>query len=144
MEKVEFVEHVLVERLVSVYWQHCFTDWTLEKVLDSVPIPDFIPDFERVVEIYDLGRVHYFLKCIQEGKELDPIDLETRVYPNRGGPPSWGGVSIFDGRHRFAAAVLAKAPTILVSFGGLIEQLAWLTGKIDEMPDTLEVMAREC
>lgn len=126
------VDLILVERLRRVYWpQEIFEMYRLERVLRTQPV-DFVPEdnAKRRSDLYDLGRVHYFYKKLRGGGSVDPICVETEVpFGSRlGSPTSWGPPVIDDGHHRFAAAVLARKRRIPASFGGVVEQLEWLTG----------------
>ncbi len=126
------VDLILVERLRRVYWpQEIFEMYRLERVLRAKPVEHFIPEDNVKCRnaLYDLGRVHYFYRRLHGGGCVDPISLETEVpFGRLGSPVDWGSPIITDGHHRFAAAVLARKRRIPATFGGVVEQLEWLTG----------------
>jgi len=129
------IDLALVQRLRRCYWPNgIFEIYARKAVLAAPPRPDFRSeawrgrrDFDDVT--YDLGRVHYFVQELKRGVPLDPIIVETTVFPTRAaGPPAWGPPHIEDGHHRFAAAVLTRQRTIPMKFGGLLTTRDWLTG----------------
>jgi hypothetical protein len=138
---------VLVDRLRAVYWPSFLHGWTLDRVLSVEPVASFVPNRERWAlallagseDPYDLGRVRYFYEVLKTGGSVDPISVDTHVYPTRGGPPTWGNPFVDDGRHRFVAAVLAECRTIPASCGGLVEQVNWLTGKTKKPPPSIDL-----
>lgn len=107
-------EHSFVQRMDS------FESW-----------PDFVTDYNRDEDdVYNFGRVIYFIDQIKAGIVIDPIALDCvcnngRVYPEP---------LIIDGWHRFAAHVIAKAPTIRASFSGRVDLLDYLIGKRKTCP----------
>lgn len=139
-EEAVLVEQALVQRLKHCYWpKHIFGMYTLEMVRGTPPQRQFRDKGWRMrrtlnVLAYDFGRVHFFMQRLKQGAKLDPIDVETSVYPTRGGPPAWGIPHIEDGHHRFAAAVLAKCLRIPMRFGGVLTTRDWLVGKRRRKP----------
>lgn len=123
--------YVLTDRLRSVYWPR-FCQYTLREVLASESRSEY-GHVERMVDpAWHAGRVRYFYEEFVAGRwlKVDPIDVESEAYAtDLSGPISWGGPFIVDGHHRFAAAVLARAPRIKASVGGLVSTRTWLTGR---------------
>ncbi len=143
----DLVVHALVQRLKKAYWpKEIFHIYTLDLVLKAPPMPDYLHENLRPCPAqeprkafrWNRGRVHHFYNQLKQGKEVDPISVETYVFPARsGGPPAWGPPEVVDGHHRFAAAVLAEVERIPMGFGGLVRQENWLTGKTDKVPEEL-------
>jgi hypothetical protein len=141
------IEHALVRRLRRCYWpEDVFGVYTRAAVLATPPEARFRNELWRGHrdpndQTYDFGRVHFFMRLLKQGRQLDPIVVETTVYPTRGGPPAWGPPHIEDGHHRFAAAVLAKCRRIPMAFGGLLSSRDWLVGATRSPPtEILEVL----
>lgn len=79
---------------------------------------------------YDLGRVAFFVRELQEGKKLDPLMLDNacdggQIFPEP---------IVQDGNHRLAAAILAKQEKVEVNYGGLTFLLNYLKGKTKKLP----------
>lgn len=134
------VDHALVGRLKRCYWPaEIFDVYTREAVLSATPEPRFRDETWRGRRdpddlSYDFGRVRFFMQQIRRGVRLDPIVVETTVYPMHSGPSVWGPPHIEDGHHRFAAAVLARSRRIAMAFGGLLSTRDWLVGTTHKPP----------
>jgi hypothetical protein len=128
------VDLALVHRLKQCYWpKGVFSVYTREAVLAAEPQPRFRNEHWRGQRdyddlTYDFGRVRFFMQQLKQRIKLDPIVVETKVFPTRGNPPAWGPPQIEDGHHRFAAAVMAKCRRIPMQFGGLLTTRDWLVG----------------
>jgi hypothetical protein len=86
-----------------------------------------------------LGRVKFFVKALRD-PEYDPILISNGITQNR---PDLDEPHIWDGRHRYLAAVVRGDATINAMFrfvpvlrkGGLSEPVVdYLTGKTDQKP----------
>jgi hypothetical protein len=129
-----------VRRLKDCYWPNgIFGVYTRKAVLAVAPQSQFRDEAWRGRRdpddlTYDFGRVHFFMQQLKQGGQLDPIVVESTVYPTRGGPTAWGPPHIEDGHHRFAAAVLARSRRIPMAFGGLLTTRDWLVGTTRRPP----------
>jgi hypothetical protein len=134
------IEFAIVQRLKRCYWpREIFDVYTRKTVCAVAPQPRFRDELWRGRrdpddQTYDLGRVHFFMQQLGDGVQLDPIVVETTVYPTRGGSPAWGPPHLEDGHHRFAAAVLARCRRIPMTFGGLLTTRDWLVGTTRQPP----------
>jgi hypothetical protein len=137
------IDYALVSRLRQAYWPlSVFGMYTLPRVLKARPRRDFIPEDKRIApgvgDAYHLGRVKYFYDLLRTGEAVDPIEVESECYATSwGGSACWGGPSVHDGHHRYAAAVLAKKRRIAMSFGGIVSTRDWLVGKRHTPPPEL-------
>lgn len=125
---------VLVARLKECYWPRWVHEWTIERVRAAGTRPIHCGYREERDEQWDIGRVHHFVQVLERGDAIDPVSIESHVYGNGMAPPSWGPPFVYDGHHRFAAAVLTKQETIAASFGGLVTTLNWLVGRRKNPP----------
>lgn len=114
---------ILVGRLREVYWGSVAQSWTEARVRCAPPQSAYLDVDQRTPE-WDLGRVHHFVQLLEARQELDPIVIDSRVYGL-----SWGPPFVWDGHHRFVAAVLVRRRRILASCGGLVTSIEWLTGE---------------
>lgn len=123
---------VLVARLWETYpWPEQnlpMQKMTIAKLLTYTPQPNYVSDAERTrkppTRAWDYGRIRYFYERVLAGKTLDAIEIDNecnygRIYPVP---------VLLDGHHRLAASHLAGAPIILVSYGGRLDLLRYLTG----------------
>ena len=123
---------VLVERLWVLYpWPERnlpMRKMTIAKLLTYPAQPIYVSDAARTVKqptrAWDYGRIRYFYERLLVGDTLDAIEVDNecdfgRIYPVP---------VLLDGHHRLAAAHLAAARVILVSYGGRIDLLRYLTG----------------
>ena len=136
--------YAIVRRLQRVYWPRDILGmYTLERVLRAKPVPEFVreEDPRRCRDSFNLGRVHHFYRMLRRGQKITPIEVETYVSSHSFSYCSWGGPFVQDGHHRFAAAVLAHKRRIPVTFGGLVEQLRWLTGEraLRDLPEGIDL-----
>ncbi len=125
-----------------------FFGWvTLEDIRYVRTVSDYVQPWNRpgnrpdtkpeVLRQWDLGRVRFFVEELRHGRKLDPIHIETTVHGSISSPAIWGNPIIEDGHHRAAAAVALGEQYIRVSFGGLISQRDWLTGKRRRVDDSM-------
>lgn len=121
-------DKIIVSRLVAAYGVNLREAYPLAKVEAATP-QGFIPDGNRG-EDYDLGRVHYFLQQIRQGKTLDPISVDCRW-------SGWSPVHIIvtDGHHRLAAMILARKRFILAWCSGPVDGIEWMTGQRKTRPE---------
>jgi hypothetical protein len=134
--------NVLVERLWSLYaWpEQSFPmrKMTVEKILTYPAQPVYVSDEARTRKqpplAWHYGRIRFFYEQLLAGKTLDAIVVDNvcdlrlgHVYPEP---------TLLDGHHRLAAAHLARAPIILVSYGGRLDLLQYLTGPRKTCPAT--------
>lgn len=128
---------IRVDRLRDAYWPMHVEGWTLERVLAAEPIAEYQSEVDREYndDLYDLGRIRFFYDRLRAdgSMAIDPIDVETEIA--WGPSPVYMGPKITDGHHRFAAAILAEVQHIPANFGGLIDQLEWLTGERPDYPE---------
>ena len=124
------IDHVLVSRLKRVYWP----EWCDDVARDR-RMPRMRPQTEHVSfprsRWYDIKRVRHFIDCINSGRGLDPISIDTYVHQYRvGSPIIWGLPIVEDGHHRFIAAVVAGKRRIAASVSGLVRHRDWLIGTL--------------
>lgn len=128
MNTTDHIYKVICDRLKRV--TRPFFGWVRLEQLRSVAVQPHIEIFQRPVEKdadymdFHLGRVKFFVEEIRHGRALDPISIETRWFQSHPMNPI-----LEDGHHRWAAAEAMGEKRILATFGGLVLQLDWLTGK---------------
>ena len=123
---------VLVARLWEAYpWPERnlpMRKMTVAKLLIYPAQPAYVSDLERTrkkpTRAWDYGRVRHFYERLLAGETLDAIQVDNKcdgghIYPVP---------VLLDGHHRLAASHLAGAPIILVSYGGRLDLLRYLTG----------------
>ena len=123
---------VIVERLWALYtWPERnlpMQKMTIEKLLTYHAQPVYVSDEARTrkqpTRAWDYGRIRHFYEQLLAGVTLDAIEVDNecnweRIYPIP---------ILLDGHHRLAASHLAGAATILVSYGGRLDLLRYLTG----------------
>lgn len=107
---------------------------TVEKLLTYRPQPDYVSDAERTrkppTRSWDYGRIRHFYERLLTGETLDAIEVDNQcdfghIYPVP---------ILLDGHHRLAASHLAKSSIILVSYGGRLDLLRYLTGRRKTCP----------
>lgn len=79
---------------------------------------------------YDYGRIAYFVRQLEQGGEIEPIEIDCyceghHVYPE---------AMILDGCHRFCAHILLRKRRIPILFGGRVDLLEWLRGERKQCP----------
>lgn len=129
---------VIVSRLWALYeWPEFnlpMRKMTVEKILRYPSQPAYVSDEKRTRKqptlAWDYGRIRYFYEELLSGVTLDAIEVDNecnfgRIYPVP---------ILLDGHHRLAASHLAEAPIILVSYGGRLDLLRYLTGKRKTCP----------
>lgn len=105
-------------------------EFSLEWVKEVAPNPEYIDDLEKRDLNYHRGRIHYFLKELEEKGDLDPINLDCEFICNHLNPLS----SVIDGNHRLLAYILSNRTWIPIHFGGFEETLHYLEGKTNVLP----------
>lgn len=123
---------VLVARLWELYaWPERnlpMRKMTISKLLTFPAQPDYVSDIARTrkrpTRAWDYGRIRHFYEQLLVGETLDAIEVDNecnfgRIYPTP---------IVLDGHHRLAASHLAGTPRILVSYGGRLDLLRYLTG----------------
>ena len=123
---------VLVERLWDLYswpeWNLPMRKMTIAKLLTYRAQPVYVSDLARTrkqpTRAWDYGRIRHFYERLLAGETLDAIQVDNecnggRIYPVP---------VLLDGHHRLAASRLAGATIILVSYGGRVDLLRYLTG----------------
>jgi len=131
---------VIVERLWALYaWPERglpMRKMTVAKLLTYRAQPDYVSDVERTrkrpTRAWDYGRIRHFYERLLAGERLDAIEVDNecdfgKIYPVP---------VLLDGHHRLAAAHLAGARTIHVSYGGRLDLLRYLTGARRTCPET--------
>jgi hypothetical protein len=107
---------------------------TIQKLLTYRTQPDYVSDLERTRKqpprAWDYGRIRHFYERLLADETLDAIEVDNmcnfgRIYPVP---------VLLDGHHRLAASHLAGTPIILVSYGGRIDLLRYLTGERKTCP----------
>lgn len=100
--------------------------YKLPTVLAAAPVSRFAREDseKRSQDEYNLGRVRYFYDKFKQGKKVDPIAIDF----------SYSGfvateLVLWDGHHRFAAAVLAEQERIEAFCAGPVLEIEYLTGK---------------
>jgi hypothetical protein len=124
---------VLVDRLRILYWP----DWLWSYYADYdpwsyQPIKYYEEPARNEVTNYDERRVRYFMDRIVAGEKLSPIVVDWEwwgIRPSR--------LCLIDGHHRYMAAVLIGLEKIPCSYGGPVEALEWLRGKLRHVPSSL-------
>jgi hypothetical protein len=125
-------DRVLVERLWALYaWPEFnlpMREMTVEKLLQYPSQPAYVSDEARTqkrpTRAWDYGRIRHFYERLLEGDVLDAIEVDNvcnhgHIYPEP---------VLLDGHHRLAASRLAGTRIILVSYGGRLDLLRYLTG----------------
>jgi len=74
---------------------------------------------------YHQGRIHYFMQCLKDGVELDPITIDNDCGNNLILPVP----VVADGNHRLIAHVLMGKPLIRAHYDGRVDLLRYLEGK---------------
>ena len=82
-------------------------------------------------ELYDVGRISYFMAWFQNSVPVDPISIDC--YTNRG--HVYANPVILDGWHRLAAAHLTNTARIRATFGGRLDLLRYLQGQRKTRPE---------
>jgi len=129
---VHVLSKVIVQRLWDLYpWPERnlpMRKMTIAKLLTYPSQPTYVCDLARTrkqpTRAWDYGRIRHFYERLLAGETLDAIEVDNecnlgRIYPVP---------VLLDGHHRLAAAHLVGAPIILVSYGGRIDLLRYLTG----------------
>ena len=123
---------VIVERLWNLYsWPERnlpMRAMTIAKLLTYRSQPVYVSDLARTrkqpTRAWDYGRIRHFYERLLAGETLDAIQVDNEC--------NWGHIYpvpvLLDGHHRLAASHLASAPRILVSYGGRLDLLRYLTG----------------
>lgn len=123
---------VIVERLWSLYaWPERnlpMRRMTIEKILTYPSQPVYVSDKARTrkqpTRAWDYGRIRHFYEQLLAGVTLDAIEVDNEC--------NWGRIYpipvLLDGHHRLAASHLSRASRILVSYGGRLDLLRYLTG----------------
>ncbi len=127
MKSVDKPDTILVARLKKLYWpKDVLGMYNLRAVLASIPVSRFVNEESKTrdTDEYNLGRVHHFYNKFKEGKPVDPIAIDF----------SYSGfvateLVLWDGHHRFAAAVLAEQERIEAFCAGPVLEIEYLTGK---------------
>lgn len=123
---------VLVTRLWELYpWPEQnlpMRKMTVQKLLtyraQSAYVCDKARTRKRPPRAWDYGRIRHFYERLLAGETLDAIEVDNvcnfgQIYPVP---------LLLDGHHRLAASHLARAPNILVHYGGRVDLLRYLTG----------------
>ena len=131
-KSAERPDRVLVDRLWALYaWpEHNLPmrGMTVEKLLRYRAQTRYVSDDARTrkrpTRAWDYGRIRHFYERLLAGETLDAIEVDNvcdrgRIYPVP---------DLLDGHHRLAASHLAGARVILVSYGGRVDLLRYLTG----------------
>jgi len=123
---------VIVERLWKLYsWPEQnlpMRTMTVAKILtypvQSVYVSNEARTRKQPTRAWDYGRIRHFYEQLLAGETLDAIQVDNEC--------NWGRIYpvpvLLDGHHRLAASHLVGAPIILVSYGGRIDLLRYLTG----------------
>jgi len=123
---------VIVKRLWDLYaWpelQLPMQSMTVAKLLRYQRRPTYVSDLVRSRKqpslAWDYGRIRFFYEQLLAGVTLDAIEVDNEC--------DWGRIYpipiLLDGHHRLAAAHLAGSERILVSYGGRLDLLRYLTG----------------
>lgn len=80
-------------------------------------------------ENYHLGRIKYFMLQLNNGENLDPIEIDNWW---SGNIPI--GIVVCDGNHRLMAHAMNKTKWISVRYSGCVKILEWLKGKSEICP----------
>lgn len=123
-KNIPLYEAFLVERLLEVCpdLQQLVDEWPQEECLVTSIQNEYVEEDFRLHPSYDFGRVHFFMREFERGKDVPYIVMDSS---SRG---DWTPL-IMDGRHRAVAAVHAGVPYIDVSFSGLVSVANYCTGK---------------
>lgn len=123
---------VIVERLWALYrWPERglpMRRMTVEKLLTYPSQPEYVCDMVRTrkqpTRAWDYGRIRHFYEQLLAGVTLDAVEVDNEC--------NWGRIYpipvLLDGHHRLAASHLAGTRIILVSYGGRLDLLRYLTG----------------
>lgn len=123
---------VLVSRLRLAYWPDWCAGIRLRDVLRAEPISKWLAEgSKRRNSRYDHGRIRHFMDQLEAGRLVDPIEVET-VWSWPHGHPY--GLEIYDGHHRFMAAVFLRRRRIQAQVGGLVDLREWLVGERRRWP----------
>lgn len=113
------IAHVLISRLRSAYWPAWCAQIRLSVVRRAEPIAEYIDEGRRH-HGYDAGRIRYFMDQLEAGRAIDPIRIA-------GGRTS--DQLIYDGHHRYMAAVFLRRRRVPARFYGPPELGQWLVGE---------------
>lgn len=124
MDDDDSVDMILVERLALLYdvWNGLGIDPVKREDLPNVAQEHMEP-LERGLD-YHIPRVAFFVKEIEEGRTVSPIDLDNLW-------SGWWplGIVLEDGHHRLAAAILTQTTRIPCVYSGIVDALEWLKGE---------------
>lgn len=123
---------ILISRLRRAYWPTWCARIRLSACLRAEPIATWAAEGSRrrQTTAYDYGRIRWFMEQIESGQPIDPIEVETE-WMHSGAP---NGLEIYDGHHRFMAAVFLRRRRIPATVGGLVDLKEWLTGERRRWP----------
>jgi hypothetical protein len=128
----DFTSQVLVGRLTQWYKSELVRRHPLGRVLRAKPL-EFQHEICRWDAQYSAGRIHFLLRQLKHGEELDPIEIEMQ----------WRGLEVTglvvtDGHHRLAAYILARKRRIPANVSGIVPVNEWLTGARRKCPLPVE------
>lgn len=129
-------DFVLVNRLRKAYWPSWCSKIRLRDVLRADPISEYVEEDDgQRDDLYDHGRIRFFMDQLDAGRMIDPIRVDTDwLIRGTGLVPIPTGASIDDGHHRFMAAVLLRKTHVPARFCGPDELREWLVGERRRWP----------